>query len=129
MFAEHTMFHFVNGSYGPKRVGLTRMRLMSQKALRLHFWCLGCSPNLGSWEKLVAVYISSPLPQRRQPPSKRQSNVAEPFNAKKNGEKYEALSNRSRTSKTSKRNSATAPTAGTPKMVANHGVGSNVLPN
>ena len=53
MFAEHTMFHFVNGSYGPKRVGLTRMRLMSQKALRLHFWCLGCSPNLGSWEKLV----------------------------------------------------------------------------
>lgn len=52
------------------------------------------------------------------PATIQRSNVAEPFNAKKNGEKYEALSNRSRTSKTSKRNSATVPTAGTPNMAA-----------
>ena len=52
------MFHNVNGPYGPKRVGLTRMRLMSQKELRLHFRCLGCPPNLVCWErKLVGPYI------------------------------------------------------------------------
>ena len=52
VFAEHTgdMFHDVNGSYGPKRVGLTRMRLMSQKALRLHLGVSCGSPNLVSWE-------------------------------------------------------------------------------
>ena len=55
VFAEHIMFHNVNGSYGPKRVGLTRMRLMSQKALRLHFWCLGLPPNLVSWERKLVV--------------------------------------------------------------------------
>ena len=56
VFAEHIMFHNVNGSYGPKRVGLTRMRLMSQKALRLHLRCLcGCSPNLVRWVRKLVV--------------------------------------------------------------------------
>ena len=36
------------------------MRLMSQKALRLHFRCLGCPPNLVCWEwKLVGIYLHS----------------------------------------------------------------------
>ena len=53
VFAEHTwcfMFHNVNGSNDPKRVGLTRMRLMSQKELRLHFGVSWFAPNLVCWE-------------------------------------------------------------------------------
>lgn len=75
--------------------------------------------------KLFTVYISSPLPNvaSHHPNVKRRGRVQ-----RQKIRPSQALSNRSRTSKTSKRNSATAPTAGTPEMAAlkknrlNHGV-------